>query len=140
MIENTNTLANLLSFSPRYAWSKKMNRHLIFDKDGDIHLEKVDYQWDNQSEWNEGLISVVNIASVHIFKINKKYYANWIIVSDIVLDILKTLDQFDADNNILSLRYHVYVNNNIPVDKIIVGFGDGTNPENSAIIIVHDIF
>lgn len=135
-----NILANLLATSKKYAWSVKINRYIDLDKNGEVYLEKHDYEYINQKEWNEGLIAKINIASADIFKNNKRDAANWIIVSDIILDILKTLDQFDADNNILSSRYHVYVNNNIPVDKIIVGFSDGTNIENTRVIIIFDIF
>lgn len=153
--DKSKILANLL-YSPKFksVWSFKNGRFLKLNDNDDIEIVKLDgfnISFENQDQWNQTLIENINKISDELFKSNKSS-ASWIISSkELINKIFNSFDNFIRINEpttntvnvkvgILNFTFSIYENINMPMDKIIIGYGDGTNSENCGVIVIYDIF
>lgn len=77
-----------------------------------------------QSDWNQTLFTKINQAGTTVYQMSLSGGANKIRVSPRVFDIISTLEFFHMNTMMLGSRYHVVIDNNMPMDEIVV-YNDG---------------
>jgi dCMP deaminase len=113
---------------------------LIFSDEHDEFYKNIDcflnLEWDYknvdetmfslQRDWNQTLITRINQAAANIFQRTLTMGANKIRVGSEIFSIIEDLEYFNKKEMILSGRYKVIIDNNIPKDEIIVYY-DASN-------------